>query len=121
MDERGWTRIQKPIAPGIHSRKAAGKNSAENEDFFEMAPKNLNRKTKQTEKKLELDKAAVKGHVPYMEGRVLKLGMRAGRTEWETKWGDGALQPGEQSGQPMARRPGRKLEKLKEKLKHLDR
>jgi hypothetical protein len=56
-----------------------------------------------------------------MEGRVLKLGMKAGRTEWETKWGDGALQPGEQSGQPMARRPGRKLEKLKEKLKHLDR
>ena len=35
-----------------------------------------------------------------MEGRVLELGMRAGRTEWETKWGDGALQPGEQSGQP---------------------
>jgi len=49
---------------------------------------------------LGLDKAAVKGYEASMEGRVLELGMRAGRTEWETKWGDGALQPGEQSGQP---------------------
>jgi len=32
------------------------------------------------------DKAAAKGYEAYMEGRVLELGMKAGRTEWETKW-----------------------------------
>ena len=47
---------------------------------------------------LGLDKAALKGYEASM--RILELGMMAGRSEWETKSGDGALQPGEQSGQP---------------------
>jgi REP element-mobilizing transposase RayT len=35
---------------------------------------------------LGLAKAAVKGYEAYMEGRVLELGMKAGRMEWEAKW-----------------------------------
>ncbi|MGA2751153.1 MAG: transposase [Verrucomicrobiota bacterium] len=35
---------------------------------------------------LGLAKGAVKGYEAYMEGRVLELGMKAGRKEWEEKW-----------------------------------